>query len=436
MWTQVRSTFTRLATGGDWAINQAPSVRRDLTWFWLDGFFASASDNIVVTYMSIYLLALGATQSQIGIMSSLSSLSAAILLMPGAMLVERMGHRRRLVLLCSSWARLVLLIVALLPFAIKSPWIVPIAIVFSVSRDAMSNLSYPAWMSLSGDVVPIEGRGRFFSSRNFIMSLAGMVVTLLAGLLISNTVQPVGYQISLFVAFAVGTLSIFSFSHLTDRQANGVPPREKNAPGMLDQLKEVFSHREFLYFAIATAIWNFSLNIAGPFFNVYLVQDLHADAAMVGLTSIASSLATMLVQRKMGELNDRWGPQKLTMIAGLLIPIVPMLWVFATTGWHIIPINLLSGVLWGAYNLASFNYLLKITPAAQRARYSAVFQITVTISLAIGAALGSVLVSLMGFLAVFTISAVGRLIAAALFAVLVTRRLPPAKENLDDQPAG
>ena len=77
---QTRSAFIKLATGGDWALAQTESTRRNLVWFWFDGMFASASDNIVNTYLVVYLLALGATQGQIGVMSSLSSLAAALVL--------------------------------------------------------------------------------------------------------------------------------------------------------------------------------------------------------------------------------------------------------------------------------------------------------------------------------------------------------------------
>ena len=44
------------------------------------------------------------------------------------------------------------------------------AIFFSVLRDSFANLGYPAWMAVTNEIVPIEGRGRFFGSRNFINS--------------------------------------------------------------------------------------------------------------------------------------------------------------------------------------------------------------------------------------------------------------------------
>lgn len=422
----IRGAFFRLATGGDWALSQSDTSRRNLVWFWLDGFFASAADNIVATYLVVYMVALGATQTQIGLMSSLSSLSAALLLLPGAMMVERVGHRRGMVLAGGGWARIALLLLAILPLFVHESALIYLAIAVAISRDAMINLSFPAWMSLTSDVVPIEGRGRFFSSRNFIMGLSGILMTFAAGQVITRMEQPAGYQVAIFAAFAIGIFSVLSFSRLKEKSQPLAYPRTKVSLTPRALLGELAAQREFATFAAVTALWNFSLNIAGPFFNVYMVTELKADASMVGLAAIASSAATMLAQRKLGELNDRWGARRLTVISGLLIPIAPLVWAFINAPWQVIFINLLSGALWGGYNLGSFNYLLQITPDERRARFSALFQIIVTVSLALGAALGSLMITNLGYQAIFIFSSGGRLVAAVLFAFLAARAVQRA----------
>jgi MFS family permease len=421
------NTLPHVTTGGEWANAQPVETRRSLTWFWFDGFFASASDNIVATYLVVFLLAIGATQSQIGMMSSLTSLTAAIVLLPGAWLVERIGRRKGLVLFGGGWARIVLLLLAIIPVLFSGPALITIAIALSISRDAMANLAFPAWISLTGDVVPIEGRGRYFASRNFFMGITGMTATFLVGQILTRVTGNQGYQIALVMAFLFGACAIYSFAHITDRP-RPAPARIRVTEGphphrasMVATVRDIFSHRDFVQFGAVSALWNISLNFAGPFFSVYLVQNLHADAALVGWTSIASTVSGMLIQVRLGHLNDRWGERKLTVISGLLIPFVPLMWVFIQSPWLVIPINMVSGALWGAYGMGSFNYLLKIIPTDRRARYSAIFQVVVTISLAAGAALGSIAINQIGFQGVFAGSAIGRMIAALLFALISIR---------------
>lgn len=419
-WGAARQAASHWPTGGDWALGLPESVRRNLRWFWWDGLYAAASDNIPLTYLTLYVLALGATQAQIGFMSALSSLSAALLLLPGALLVERLGRRHRLTLIGGGLARLSLLLLAVLPWLAGGQaalW-VPLAILLSVCRDALGNLVYPAWVALTADLVPLEGRGRYFAARNAVMGFAGMITTLLVGEMITRAGQPLGYQMALGMAFVLGMASTYSFGRLHDPQEKPAAPRAAALSlGTLRQ--DLRAQPLFLKLCATAALWNFFLNIPGPFFGVYQVENLHATATMVGINSIASSVATLLIQRKAGEWNDRWGARRVQMVSGLLIPVLPLLWTFVRAPWHIIPINLLGGVLWGAYSLASFNFLLAATPAEQRARYSALYQIVVTVALAAGAALGGLVISRWGYAVLFLASALGRWLAAGLFARFV-----------------
>lgn len=103
--------------GGEWSLSLSVRERQNLFHYWFVSLFAAASDAIPMNYCTLYLLALGATGAQVGLFSSLISLTAAICLLPGALLVERFGHRKEVtVWLGGGIARFMLLVLALLPF--------------------------------------------------------------------------------------------------------------------------------------------------------------------------------------------------------------------------------------------------------------------------------------------------------------------------------
>jgi MFS family permease len=402
--------------GGEWAIPLSEQTKHNLYWFFFDGLFASASDNIIITYVTLYILALGATSAQVGLMSSFSSLSSALLLLPGAILVERYGHRKEFTMSFGGGvARLAILVLAMLPLFVGAQAIVWVAIALSVTRDSFGNLSFPAWVSVTADIVPMEGRGRFFGSRNFIMGVTGMLAILLVGELITRTSVPLGYQIGLGLAFALGMLSTFSFGHMRDPGGIVGPAKAMGSFSLQTIVQDLKTHPIFLALSLVMAFWNFSLNIAGPFFNVFMVESLKFTASMVGIVSIVSTVAGLFIQRRVGRLSDRLGPRRVQLISMLLIPFVPFAWIFVTQYWHAIVLNSFSGIVWGAFNLVSFNILLSLTPDAQRARFSAFYQILVMLALAAGAAIGAWVVTVWGYQAVFLWSAIGRMIAAILF---------------------
>jgi predicted MFS family arabinose efflux permease len=169
-------------------------------------------------------------------------------------------------------------------------------------------------------------------------------------------------------------------------------------------------------YCLTSIIWNFSLNFSGPFFVPYQVNVLSASATMVGILTIVSQLSSMATQHPFGVWADRWGSRRIILLTGFLIPFLPFAWLFITQAWQAIPVNLVGGALWAGYSLASFNFLLTLTPQDQRARFTAVYQILVLLSFSAGAAAGSLVISRWGYSAVFAGSGIGRMFAAILFA--------------------
>ncbi len=435
-WTHLKRYLIRFTWGGSWAIHLPSIQRRNLTLFFLDGLSAAAGDKIVLTYITIYLLSLGATGQQIGILNSLSNLLNALLLLPAAYVVEISGERKWTTVKGSVISRSATFLMALIPFfLLGSRNLIWIIFALVLIRDAAANFAYPGWISLIGDIVPMEGRGRYFGARNFIMGLSGMIVALIIGEVITKIGEPLGYQLSFLLAATLGALSTWLFSRINEPNNHHILNHSQNKNqtwfrGFVDSLKGSFStikeYPHFIKFAVFVAVWNFAVNIAAPFFNVFLVDSLYLTAAMIGFVTVINTAASMLVQRRVGLITDKLGYRKVMIIFSLLIPVSTLLWgIWVRQYWHVIVIEAISGILWGGFNLVSFSNLLVQTPEEHRARFSAYHQILVTLSLAAGAALGSFLIPRIEFVGVVITSAGVRFFAALLFLLLVVDPKPP-----------
>jgi MFS family permease len=441
-WARFKRHFLRFTWGGPWAAVLPADHRRNLTLFFFDGLFSAASDKILLTYLTVYLLALGASSQQIGLLSSLSNLAAALLLLPAAMLVERTGERKGATLWASAGNRLMILLMALLPMLlVPTSGLIWVILGLALLRETFNNFAYPGWVALTGDIIPLKGRGRYFGTRNFIMGLSGILTTLLIGNLITAIGPPLGYEIAFLVAVLFGLISMIFFSRLRDHnQEDGKVKTEHST--LRQVLGSVKGQRAFVLFCVFTALWNFSINIAGPFFSVYMVDTLKMTAAAIGLITVSNSVASLLVQRRIGAFSDQWGNRTVAIITIFLIPFIPLVWgLWTKTTWQAVLTEAISGALWGAFNLVSFNILLMKTPQEQRARFSALYQIVVTLSLAAGAAIGSVLYPIIAFKGVAIISAIGRWLAGLLFLMLVkettstpSASLPAESEEQLDKP--
>jgi len=422
-WARFRRHFIRFTWGGTWAAVLPKEKRRNLTLFFFDGLFAAASDKIILTYITIYLLSLGASRQQIGLLSSFSNLAAALLLLPTALAVERSGERKRSTLTMAAGSRLVLLMMALLPlFSLQTKALIWVMLGLALLRETLANMGYPGWMALTGDIIPLEGRGRYFGTRNFVMGVSGIVTILLVGRAITAIGEPLGYQLALILAVMLGVGSMVFFARVKDPKKGIKIPRQKSKA-----LKDIFSslkgQSQFILFCVFTAIWNFSIYIAAPFFSVFMVDTLHLTAAKIAVISVFTTIASLVIQRRIGVLSEKWGNRKVAIFFMLLIPFVPLIWgLWVREYWQAILIETFSGLLWGAYNLVSFNILLLETPQELRARFSAFYQIVVTLGLAGGAALGAYLIPTIDFKGVTLISTGGRWLAVLLFIILVREK--------------
>ncbi|GAB4579709.1 MAG: MFS transporter [Anaerolineales bacterium] len=419
----VRPIDRRIATQADEP--QAPDKIRSLRYFWLDGLFAAISENFYLGFVTLFALAYGASKGQVGLVTAAGNLLGAISLFPGAQLVERWGRRKAVVVWSGGGiSRVILLLMAVFPFFIDQPiWGIMAIVILNGLRAFTANLSNPAWTSMVADLVPNAMRGRYFSSRNVAMGLAALVVAPLAGRIISAGNEwahssVFGYQVIFFLAFAFGMVSTFAFQRIAE------PPmtEEEARPHQRGDLRRALrAHPEFVWLVIGAFVWNTALQIAAPFFNVYMVQALGATTTMVGIVASISSLTSLIGQRFWGRWMDKKDAFWVQMVTGFLIPFLPFAWVFITQPWHVGIINTFGGFWWAGYNLANFNLLLIMTPEDQRARAVALFQTAVFTSAVFGPILGGYLADAVSFRLIFFLSFAGRMAGAVIFAWFVVR---------------
>lgn len=398
---------------------------RNLRYFWLDGLFASVSENFYLGFIALFALAYGASNSQIGLLAAAANLLGAAALFPGAQLVEKVGRRKPVVIWSGGvFGRLALLGLALIPLLIVDPAIAIVAIIVLDSlRAFMFNLANPGWTSMVADLVPESMRARFFSSRNIAMGVAALLIAPLAGQMISSTNSRldspyIGYQIAFLFAFLFGLVSTYSFSKIQEPDPSEID-RHIHQRG---DLRRALKHSPgFTGLIVSALVWNLSLQIAAPFFNVFLVSTFQATAATIGVLAGIASLFALFGQRAFGNLIDRKGAYWVQAATGLLIPLAPLAWASITAPWQVGIINAFSGFLWAGYSLANFNLLLELTPDTQRARAVALFQLAVFGSAVAGPLLGGWLADTAGFRVVFVLSSVGRYVGTALFIWLTIR---------------
>jgi MFS family permease len=400
-----------------------------MRWFWWDGFWSAGSESIIISYLGLYALAFGASNGQIGLLSSLSSLFAALAFVPGARLGELIGNRKGLVLAGSSVGRATLALLALVPFFVHGSAAIWIVIALASFRGFFAYVHVPAWTSLTADIVPLAIRGRYFASRTFGMTLATLAITPIAGWLIDRYSGFHGWQLVWLIAFIAGVASTWAYARIPAPPEQAPARTSANAGGSNTRgfLSDILSDRNFVVYLASIAVWNIALQAAGPFFNVYLVTNLHASSLWVGILAGVPSVTGLAGLAYLGRTMDRRGTKWLMVASAFLIPLLPLAWVFVDAPWQVIFINGFAGVFWAGYNLALVNMVMVMSPDEKRARYAAAFQTVTFAGAFVGPILGGWVIALSGFRAVFVLSAAGRLVGTVILWRFVSGQAPPVR---------
>ena len=131
-------------------------TRLGLRYFWLHGLGNATSDAFFLSYIPLFALAYGASNGQVGWLTAIANLLAAVSLFPGAKAVEWVGKRKPVVTWSfGSTGRLTLLALACVPwFGFDSVAAIIAIIGLNALRAFMDNFANPAWTALVADIVP------------------------------------------------------------------------------------------------------------------------------------------------------------------------------------------------------------------------------------------------------------------------------------------
>ena len=333
---------------------------------------------------------LGANDFQLGLLAAIPFASSVLQIFM-SYIMERKRNRRFLFLFFGMLGRSFWILIGLVPFIFPSfsvdlrIWLVVVFVVMVYSGNSFVGLGFG---SLMGDLVPMRIRGSYFSVRQMISLATGVVMGLLVSVMIDRVGRP-GYTIALVLAGVAQLLDVGCFYFIKWPPMPEVQNDHTSLPAMV---REVFANKPFVKLIIFYSIWLFSANIAGPFWNVYMLEDLQMNFTQMSLyTQIISNITTVLVISRWGRLIDRYGNKPILQMSALIIAVSPLPWFFATpaTTYFVLFSNILSGSSWPVSDVCQQNLYLSHSPQVHRSMYIAVFLASINLfGIAFGNAFG------------------------------------------------
>ena len=385
----------------------------------IEGAIAFAMVGLTEAFYIPYLNAMGASHLQIGLGASLPVLMAGLIQLISPIALQKSGSRRKLILFATICQAL-----AFIPFALVwhldrhlQVWSAIAAFAVSV---AFGNLGASAWADWMGTIVPRKKRGRYFSTRNRLLSVVQISIAVLGGYLLDRAIGKVLVMFTVIwfaCAFARLAASAFFYLHYE-------PPISRHSGSryvsFLDFLKNLHTTR-FGIFTVATSLLSLGVNISGPFFAVHMLNDLklsYISYTILTVTPIVSTIATLGLW---GHIIDRFGSVPAMRLSAIIICILPLPWVITTSYPLLLIAQIAGGFSWSGFNLATFTFYLGSLKPHERISHIAYFNTINFFCIFVGATLGGLIIPYLPQVAhwqlqsIFVFSSLVRLGPAALF---------------------
>jgi len=378
-------------------------------------------------YITPFALKLGASSSDIGIISSVPSFIGSLFQVVGAKLTDKYHSRKKIVTTFVMLQAIMILPLFIVPFLTKS--ILLLTIIFALYL-MCSNAGGPGWNSWIGSVIPENERAQYFSKRNKITLIFLLTSVLFAGIIL-NYFSDVNIWIGFAILFGISFFGrMVSWYYLTKQFEPEYVVNDEEYFSFKDFLKKM-PETNFGNFVMFRSLMSLAVMIASPFFAVYMLRDLNFTYIQYTIIVLVPMLIKILTVTYWGKYSKKIGTRNIMIVSAFLIAFIPAAWFVAGYFFFGHPIlfflimiaESISGFAWAGFELTTFNYILETVSPGKRARCVAYFNIIFGTAVLVGGLSGSWLVGhlpkeyhgISVLLIVFIISAVARFIVPIIF---------------------
>jgi MFS family permease len=364
-------------------------IKRSLDASWKEGVVAQVMISIFDYYLIPYALFLGATNQQVGLLVAIPNLMSSLTQFIAVRGVEIAGTRRK-VLIYGIGVQAVLLIPVVLLAVIPLPVKITILIVLITFYRVLGSFIGPAWGSLVSDYLPEGQRGQYFGWRQRMVSIAGIVGVSFWGSLL-YLLKFVSQGFGFLVLFAAAVLFRFISFYFVHKMSDVPVHSEPGSDFTFWMFIRRFRESNFVKFILYASSITFAIQLAAPYFSVHMLKNLHFNYLSYMAVNLASVVAGIVAYPLWGRNADIIGNAKVLKSTSFMIPVIPIMWMFATNVYELVLIEMFSGFVFSGFSLAASNFIYDAVSPAKRVRCLGYYNVINGAAIFLGATLGGYL---------------------------------------------
>lgn len=327
------------------------------------------------TFLTAMAIHMGASNFQLGMLAALPTFTT-IFQIASIWLVQKFNNRKLITSVFNLLARLPLIAIGIMPLLFSGSTTIQVLLVLLFFQHIFGDIAGASWNSWMKDLIPGERLGSFFSHRSRMAQTLNVTLSLATALCLDyvkthDPAQEITAYTTLFLAGGVlGMMSVFLLLKT---------PEPKPTP-MDDKIFKLFSkslkNKNFRNLLAFNSLWAFALNLATPFFAVFMMKTISLPLSYVIALGIISQLSSIASLKLWGKYSDRFSNKTIISICAPLYITCILAFAFTampasvvTTLVMLFLIHVVSGLSTAGINLALSNIGIKLAPKKEAIVY-------------------------------------------------------------------
>lgn len=387
----------------------------------LDGAAHSVMVGTGETYIPAFVLALGLGQVAAGLTATLPMLAGAVLQMFTIHWVRRARSHRRWVVLCASVQALSFIPLVMLALAHFSSW--TIVLIAASTYWGAGLAAGPPWNTWMSRTVPHELRSKFFARRTGLSHVCVLVGLLLGGIVLQTMsyrgLAVTGFVVLFCAASVFRTISVLLLIAQPEPRCAAITDQWIPPTKVWHRLERPAACLLLYMVSVQTATY-----IAAPYFTPYMLKELAVPYSTYVVLLAAAFIAKAIALPRLGHLAHRFGARSILWIGGAGIVPTAALWTFSSSIPYLITIQVLGGIVWACYELATVLLLFERIPDDMRTSVLTTFNFANTFGIVCGSLFGGWLIRWLGtdqsaYFVIFLVTSAARLLTLPLLTRVV-----------------
>lgn len=304
--------------------------KRDFKYSVLDGIFWAVMYYLTAVFLTPYLIELGASSFEVGLLSYAPLLIAAIVCFFSYDVLKLFNSKKQMVFFFVMVHAALWIPVGFSHILFEGKTQVWFVLIIATIITIISQFTGPVYTDWIGKLFDINKIGNYNARKSVILQLISIIPLILAGYMlqaISSKNSLLGFTIIFIFAGLcrfISGLYINTMSQTEDKEDIIKETVHKKKP-MFSVFKEgIVKDKTYLYFMIVILIYYFSIYITIPYNKFYLLEIIKLSYTKYLTLEITAIIGVVLSLFYWGKACDKFGATKVLKATILFIPLYPL----------------------------------------------------------------------------------------------------------------